>query len=441
MHTKKSFLPNLLLIVGLGILLCAEAYFGYRLKQLSDSQQLLKKDYSMANNITFGVFSVDQWREKIIAVVEGQVRDFSLTKKQQRELQQQVEVQLNGLVNQAAREINKPQKSLVGKLKKFAFNNFVDTKKIKAQVPVFARTIIVAVNSPASKKRLKSIVSDKIDQLEKQTYDSTEAFSDAVTKHVYQKYKVTNVKQFDTVIVSKLTAIKKLSNYYTYAMLACVAAALVLWLLLRKKVQLHSTLFVMSLLFALVLLAVGTTASIIEVDARLKTLNFELLGEKIAFENQVLFFQSKSVWETIQTLIAQPKPDSVVVGALLLLFVIILPVLRITARGIYMLGGKKTTQNKVVNYLAFDSGKWDMADVMVVGILMTYIGLNGILKSQLSNLNMKTDLLEAITSNDTSLQPGFFIFTGYVVFAFTLSYILKKITIATKPDPVEEEGL
>ena len=69
-----------------------------------------------------------------------------------------------------------------------------------------------------------------------------------------------------------------------------------------------------------------------------------------------------------------------------------------------------------------------MADVMVVGILMTYIGLNGILQSQLTDLNIKNEFLSTTTVNYTSLQPGYIVFVGYVAFAFTLSYMLKRIT-------------
>jgi len=77
--------------------------------------------------------------------------------------------------------------------------------------------------------------------------------------------------------------------------------------------------------------------------------------------------------------------------------------------------------------MAFDLGKWDMADVMVVGIAMTYIGLNGILKSQLSGLNIENDTLKTVTENNSALQPGFFVFVAYVAFAKLLSYLLKRI--------------
>ncbi|MDP9080473.1 MAG: paraquat-inducible protein A [Bacteroidota bacterium] len=427
-ETKKFGLPHILLILGLSVLLCGEVYFGYRLHTLSAEQEQIKEDYSMENNITFGLFSVDQWRDRITDVVNHQVTDFNMTRAQKRALQKQVEQALHGLINKTVAEINKPQKSLGGKLKKFAFNSMVNADSIQALVPSFSKTIIDKVNSPSSTKRLKNIATSKIDQLAKQTYDNTFETSSQVDKYLYNKYHVSDPVEFNKKVSLQLAAIRQVTYNYAYAMLGCVVVALALWLLMRKQVHLQSTLFIMSLLFALVMLAVGITTTIIEVDARLQTLSFELMGQKVAFENQELFFQSKSILSIVSTLIAQSKPDAVVVGILIMLFIIILPVVRMVAKGIHLLSSKEFAENKVVRYLAFESGKWDMADVMIVGILMTYIGLNGILKSQLSNLNIHNSFMTTTTVNDTSLQPGYFIFAGYVIFALTLSYILKRIT-------------
>ncbi|MEJ7560151.1 MAG: paraquat-inducible protein A [Pedobacter sp.] len=424
---KKTTLANILLIVGLTILLGAEGYFGYQVSILSHQQERIKEDYSVEHSITFGVFSVDQWREKIAAVMDGKVSDFKMTAAQKRNLQKSVEKQLNGLITKTFADINKPQKGLGAKLKKLAFNTFVDPEEIRAYVPEFAKTIITTVNSPESRKRLKSIAASKIDQLENATYDNSQVASSTVTAHIYRKYKVDNARAFEKTIITQLTNIRSLTFKYAYAMLGCVLLALCLWLAMRKQVQLHAPLFILSLLFALVLLLVGVTATIIEVDARMQSLNFTLLGEKLAFTNQVLFFQSKSIIGIIQSLIQQPKPDAVLVGVLMLLFVIILPLVRMIGKGIHIWGRDKYADNKIIKYMAFELGKWDMADVMVVGIAMTYIGLNGILQSQLSNLNIKEELLTTVTQNNTSLQPGYFIFVGYVVYAGILSLILKRI--------------
>ena len=429
---RKTGRLNILLIIGLALLLCAEAYFGYRVYILSTQQERLKTDYSVANNITFGILSVDQWREKIAAVVDGKINEFNFTEEQKKNLQKKVEKQLNQLVNKTLEDINKPQKSIGGKLKKLAFNALVDAEEIQAQVPVFASTIVNRLSRPASKKRLKSIITSKIDQLENETYDNTEPASMVVRRNIYKKYKVSNVRDFENTINSQLKAIKNQMVNCMYSMFGCVLFGLSLWWMMRKRVHTHTILYILSLMFAFVLLWVGINATIIEVDARIHSLNFTLLGEKLAFTNQVLFFQSKSIVGVILSLVAQPNFDSVLVGVLILLFVILLPMIRMIGKAILIWGRDEYGDNKLVRFLAFDLGKWDMADVMVVGIAMTYIGLNGILQSQLANLNIQEELLSTTTQNNTSLQPGYYIFVAYVVYAAILSLILKRIQPKSK---------
>jgi len=427
-QVRKFSLPNIILILVLSILICGEAYFGYRLHSLSRRQEQIKEDYSTLNNITFGLFSVDQWRDKIAAVINDQVADFSMSRQQQKALQAQVEQQLHGLISKAIAKVNKPQKTFAGRLKKFAFNKIVNADEVQAQVPSFAKTIITRINSPSSQKRLKNITTSKLGQLEAQTYDSTETPTAQVTSYMFKKYHVANTCQFNNSLNTQLDSIRTVTYNYTWAMLGCVLFALGLWWLLRKQVHLHTTLFIVLLLFAFILLAVGLTASVVEVDARIKSLNFVLLGEKVAFENQVLFFQSKSIFNIVEVLVRQPKPDAVLVGILIFVFVIVFPVLKLAASGVHLLGSKRIAENKVVKYLAFQSGKWNMADVMIVAVLMTYIGLNGILESQLSNLNIKNSFLTATTINYTSLQPGYFIFAGFVIYEIVLSAILKRLS-------------
>jgi len=424
---KKPFLSQILLISVMAVLLSAESYFGYQLYTLSAQQERLKEDYSTANNITFGVFSLDLWRDKLANIVNRKIKSFKVSREQKEELREEIEKQLHGMINEVVQQFEKPQKSLGDKLKKFAFKQLVEPKELHAQVPSFANTIVNRINAPRAIKKLKGIATTEFNELAEQIYDSTATAHSKMTRHLFQKYKVNSIASFNTHLEKRLAGIRDVTYNYAYAMLGCIVAALCLWLPLRKRLHLHTPLFVMSLLLALVLLIVGCTVSIIEVDARLSHLELHLLGEKLAFSNQVLFFQSKSILGTAQVLIQQPKPDSITVGILIILFVILLPILRMTARGIHLLCYPPISENKVTRYLAFDAAKWDMADVMVVGILMTYIGLNGILQSQLSDLNMKTETLVTNTINHTSLQPGYIIFVGYVACTIILSYLMKNV--------------
>ena len=228
--------------------------------------------------------------------------------------------------------------------------------------------------------------------------------------------------------MASLAYIRTATYDYSFAMLGCVVVVLLLWWLFRKRVELHATLFIMSLLFAFILLAIGLTASMIEVDARIKSLDFVLLGEHVVFKNQVLFFQSKSILDVVEVLVKQPKWDSILVGVLILVFSILFPLMKLSSTGIHLLSKRKIAENRFIKYFAFQSGKWSMADVIVIAILMTYIGLNGLLESQLANLNVKSDFLTIITTNNTALQPGYIIFISFVLYGLVLSTILKNIT-------------
>jgi hypothetical protein len=426
---KKSLVPRLLLIVGLTLLLGLEGYFGYQLYKLSDQQEEIKHDYSNINNITFGIFSVDQWRDKVSGIINHQVRDFTLTPKQKRELRKEVEHVIMALIDKAEALVNKPKKTLDGKIKKFAIKNFVKTDKIRAKVPEFATMIMAKVDNRANKKEMSNMAMSKFDDLQHTKYiDSTLAVTLAATNKVYKKYKVSSSEQLNDKLTSSLAKIRTETYKYSFLMLGCIIIVLLLWWLLRKRKDLHATLFIMSLLFAFILLAIGLTASMIEVDARIKSLDFVLLGEHVIFENQVLFFQSKSILDVVRVLMSQSAIDSVAVGVLILVFSILFPIFKLSCTGIHLLGKKKIAENGIIKYFAFQSGKWSMADVIVIAILMVYIGLNGLLESQLKSLNIKSDFLTVITTNNTALQPGFIIFISFVLYGLVLSTILKFIT-------------
>ena len=177
----------------------------------------------------------------------------------------------------------------------------------------------------------------------------------------------------------------------------------------------------------------------IEIDARIKEMTFLLMGENISFHDQVIFFQSKSIVDVVRILIETGKFDSALVGVLILLFSIIFPIGKLLSTKLYLLGNEHWRNNRVIRFFAFKSGKWSMADVNVIAIFMAYIGFKGILDSQLESLNMKTESMASISTNQTSLQPGFMLFTAFVLFGLILSGILQRIT--TEEFPVEKPAI
>lgn len=421
--------PRLLLILGLCILLGIASYSAYQLYSFSREQHQIKTDYSNINNITFGLFSVTQWRDEVSGIVRRQVQHLELTPQQKKQLRREVEEVMYTLIDKAESLLNKKKKTIGGKIKKFVIKTFVNTDNIRSKVPGFTERILRKIDGPSGKRKLSNLAMSKFDDLRQSDYiDSTAAANQAETRKVFNRYHAGSVAQLNQLLAKRLSVIKSAMYMYSFVMIGAVIAVLLLWWILRKNTELHTTLFIMSLLLAFILLAVGLTASMIEVDARIKSFDFVLLGEHVVFENQVLFFQSKSILDVVRVLLKQPAADSVAVGALIFLFSVLFPVMKLASTGIHLLGRKSVAENRFIQFFAFQSGKWSMADVIVIAILMVYIGLNGLLERQLAGLNIKSDLLTVITTHNTALQPGYIIFICFVLFGLILSTILKYIT-------------
>ncbi len=411
------------------MLLGVEGFFAWRLHTLSAQQEQIKSDYSDANNITLGLFSVDQWKDKVAGIVNHQVRHFKLSPKEKQELQVEVEQVIYALINKAEAMVNKPQKSLGAKIKQLAVKTFVNTDKIKAQVPAFAKSIIAKIDNPKQKAQLSNMAMSKFNEARhSDTLDSTRNANQSLTGKLYRKYGVSSTDQLNQKLGSLLATIRTEMFTYCFAMQGCILVVLAVWWFSRKNVALHAPLFIMSLLFAFVLLVVGLTASMIEVDCRIKSLDFVLLSEHVVFKDQVLFYESKSILGVVKVLFNQSGADSIAVGVLILCFSILFPVTKLLSTGIHLLSKRKIAENRFIKFFAFQSGKWSMADVIVIAILMTYIGLNGLLDRQLADLNIKSDDLTILTTNNTALQPGYIIFISFVLYGLILSTILKAIT-------------
>ena len=130
----------------------------------------------------------------------------------------------------------------------------------------------------------------------------------------------------------------------------------------------------------------------------------------------------KIIVDVVHLLIQTGKVDSMIVGVLILVFSILFPVTKLLSTGIYMLDKRKWAKNEIlIHYFAVESGKWSMADVLVIAILMTFIGFNGIVNNTLSDLNMNNGTITSITTNNTSiLHPAILFLSGFLLYGFTL---------------------
>jgi hypothetical protein len=354
-----------------------------------------------------------------------QLSHFELDQGQQDTLEYAITKILNSVVNKAD---TMTPKTFGGKIKKAIAKTFIDKKKLHKKVPEFSRTIVREMLKAQNKRKLKYLVESKLKQLGKSTYDSIEADSvRAVDDGILKKYNVSSIAAFNSESEKQTSDLTNRTLNFTFLTIGIMIMFLVLWILVRNQTQVHKPFFIISIILAIVVLVVGLSTPMIEIDARIKSIDFHLMGQQVSFHDQVIFFQSKSIIDVVHVLLKTGKYDSFLVGILILVFSIVFPFSKLFSEGAYLMN-EKWKGKKLIKFFAFKSGKWSMADVNVIAIFMAYIGFKGILDDQLKSLDIKNDSLTSISTNHTTLQPGYILFVGFVLFGLVLSVILDKIT-------------
>jgi len=120
-----------------------------------------------------------------------------------------------------------------------------------------------------------------------------------------------------------------------------------------KLPELRRMFFILSVTLALLMLVVALYSPVLDIDARISKVDFLILGQHVQFNDQVIFFETRSIMGVVQTLLATGRPDSIFVGGLLLAFSILFPVTKLLATQIHLLGSERVRSNRVLHFLAF----------------------------------------------------------------------------------------
>lgn len=416
------------MLLALVPLLAVNALFAFDIHRLSSRRENIKIDYSEINSIRYGLLSVDAWKARIQTILADQIGDFKMSQKQEDALSEQISKSLNTIITEAEKMLKKHQNTFSGKLRKFAIWAFVSVPDIRKQVPVFTAAIVAELRTPGQSAKLKMLAQGGLEAYAAKAGDNPA--DKARRRALLDRYGAKNTDAFNASVEREIENLEKGINAYCALMLLSALAFLLAWWLARRRIELHEPLFTLSASFAFLLLLVGLALPMIDLDARIKSVDFLLWGKHLEFRDQVLFFRSKSILQVVRVLLDTGKPDSMTVGLLLFTFSVLFPVFKLMSMERYMRGDQTTRRNPAINFFAFRSGKWSMADVTVVAIFIAYVGFKGVLNTQLQGISVKAKYVEIIATNDTALQPGFVIFTAFVLFGFCLSAILRRTGLA-----------
>ncbi len=407
---------------------------GWHLHSLQKEQTILKEDFAEINRINYGLFNVELWKDKALDIFSGKIQEFKINP----EIYDQLDIQLQGylralhkeyivsgkLVDMLLVEAGKSSKinKMFLRLIEDNVHGFVANMDLKSKIPAIAREL--AKELKRNEPTIKGFLEEELNSL---LFDGMESRDLTDPRQViYEKYGSSNAAESSDYIIPKIAQIQKeITNTlkWIYGLLLSLA---ILWGLFFKVIGKRS-LVVGFTLISIVMLVLGVTLPMIDIDARLDNFSFNVMGNDVNFDEQVLYFQSKSILDVTHTLLQGSGIDLKIVGFLILMFSIVFPFFKLILSTLFLYMDK-IRNSKLAQNVIFYLGKWSMADVFVVAIFMAYIGFYGIVTSQLGEIG-GGDGYSVETINYSKLSPGALFFTSYCVLSIITSIIINKMHI------------
>jgi len=423
------FMKYPIYIILLGLVAFA-SYEGWKLYDLQKEQTELKEDFAELHLINHGLFNVEMWKEKAVGIFDAKIKNFKVDPKMYKDVNRQLRTYLNQVydeyfasgtvVDDLIEEAEKSGKinKLFAKMIKGSAKDMLKGFDLKGKIPSIANQLTDEIKS--NEHVIKGYLTAELDEM---------LFSEGDSKYVdprvslLKKYnvdspEVASVDLKSQIIESEVGIKQKIRTIYLALIIALILAALTYKWIEFKALILSFT------IISIVMLALGISLPMIDIDARLNSFNIDLLGEEMNFDEQVLYFQSKSILDVTDTLIKSRGLDTKIVGVLVFLFSIVFPFFKLLLSSLFLFV-QRVRNSAFAKGVIFYLGKWSMADVFVVAIFMAYIGFYGIISSQLNDI-AAGDSYTVETINYSRLSPGALFFTSYCIISIITSIIIDR---------------
>lgn len=398
--------------------------------QLREAQQL-RTDQAELESIEYGMLDAQTWVNSVIWILEKQIRQFDFGPQNRAILLDSFSRMLDTLmvkVDEYIREKNSEGggwKRFVGRMKQSLQDFLVDFQDLRTQAPEYAEAIMVELNKPEAREDLIEFMTGTLRDLASSTF--TEVDRGAI-QAIMKQHECAETNFCRALLNAKAQRLEARAALLATVLFLTVGVMLLLIArnLWRPEPYDRSAWPLLLLLAAVTALMLsGVVTPMMNVEARISELRMSLLGEEIAFADQVLYFQSKSVVDIVVVMFQSGDLKSAVVGILVMTFSVVFPLIKVGAGTGMLSGGAGWQRNPVVRFFALKSSKWSMADVMVVAIIMAYLGFDGLMESQLGKIS-QVPTAEVLTTNGTELQLGFFLFFGFCIASLLTSTLLER---------------
>ncbi len=409
-------------------LLSILSYFSFELIQKGKEAKIYKSDYAELHSVRYGMFNSNRWMLKVTEAIEQKIDSFSLNMDSRKEIEGYVSTILDTLIKETERIVRERNRkgdsffdNILGSTREMIMNSLIDFKELRKRIPEFTESIMVEIEKEENQKRAKKILKEKVKAF---MHSEFEVMIDMRRYHeILSKYKEESLEGTTIVLDQKIQEHRSIMSTLMFKIL--LLSLLIVLLLLSQNILTSMGLLILSTV-TLILLILGLMLPMLDIEAKIIKLSFIILNYPVFFENQILFFQSKSIIDLVSLLLKSGEGKMIFVGSLLVMFSIIFPILKLIATTLYFYSLRAIKDSLIIRFFALHSTKWSMADVMVVSIFMAYLGLDGVVESELDKLQTENSSVNIITFNGTHLEVGFFLFLGFIFVSFVLSYMIKK---------------
>jgi len=389
---------------------------------MESKKREVKRDLVELSKSKYGLFNVDEWERIIADIISEKINEIDFSDTNRAELEKRISKLLYQFIDDFEKNSKQQKpKSIEGFLQGLVMQATDIVGQIRQQVPQFTNQIIDFLQSEDNRETLKEFIQQKVKEYTDNTFSATDYSQIRSLQAKYENMPLADLKIY---LSSSFHDQQKKQDVYRYLLTGSAFLLILLAFRLNPEWKLEVSLAIAG---GLLFLALGISLPMIEIDARISELSFNMLGEKISFQDQVLYYRSKSILEVVSLLISQSRVEIVFVGVLVLAFSILFPLSKNLASLAILHVKGKVSENKFLIFLSQKTGKWSMADVFVVAIFMAFIGFDGILSEQLNQLDGLANTVDIFTTNQSNLLFGFYTFLFYVLISLSIP-IRKSIT-------------
>ena len=420
------------LLPGLFILLIGYATkVGLDIYNVSEEVKELKEEYASVNRINYGLFNIQLWKDKAFNLFRDKAKEFSISPKVYTDVEGQLGVYLVGVYNEYIESGKLFNEMLSDAEKSGKINNFMATilrdnigeqvanLDIKGKIPSIAKTLSQELKS--NEPKLREYIAEG---LEGMLFEGEGAIYRDPRQNFFSRLNVADVDEYNSVTNTKIETLNARLDGLVKMEYGILLAGVLLILALSKFMGIVTSISLVTVI-SIIFLGLGISLPMIDIDGRLNAFRMDLLGSEIAFDEQFLYYQSKSILDVTWTLIKGKGVDLKIVGVMILMFSVVIPFIKLVLSSLFMYT-ESLRESKVTKVIIFYLGKWSMADVFVVAMFMAYIGFYGVITSQLDEIGTNQTGYAVETLNYSSLSPGALFFTTYCILSILTGILINK---------------